>query len=66
MRPALSCLKKAFLLLIRLRFVELDHPWVMFAKSATLFTPDRSEEWSPTVQRAGDVLMRVGDQSLGD
>ena len=36
------------------------------AKSTTLFTPDRSKNGPPTVQRPGDVLMRVGDQNLGD
>lgn len=31
------------------------------AKSATLFTPDRNWKRFSTVQRAGDVLMRVGE-----
>ena len=39
---------------------------VRFAKSTTLFTSDRSRIGPLTVQRAGDVLMRVGDHNQGN
>jgi hypothetical protein len=37
-----------------------------FAKLTTLFSSDHGRIGPPTVQRAGDVLMRVGDYNQGN